>query len=452
MISTRQLVARLGLLFSPVALPAQDLWQGGIAPGYVGAVDQFYLDEANDLFYAVGYINPGVQNGGGSSIYIYDGVSWDTLGVFQGGATGTIINWHDTLVVGGSFGSLYTTFIDNIVAYVNGTWIPFGDFNSSIFKLREIDGDLYAVGAFTEVDGQVASGVAKRVGDHWEPVGLFGSSDPLLRDIIGYQGKIVVCGSVWPSEFENGGILQYDGISWSLVGGGLSTGMGASLAVYKGELYFGGIFPIGAHAGESVMRWNGSEWHSLGVGPQVVNGSYQGNYAVLQMLQHEDDLFVMGGFLYASGVPAQGIATFDSLNWCGFAGNMESAFPQQMGFYHDTLYYSQTELYLWGDTVNKILRFVGDTYHDTCTALQVGLPEVHGSTPWSVRFNAAQQAIMVQSPGSSVRSPVHLFSGAGQLLETDYGPSVRFSAQGLAPGVYVVRSAFHGSRRIVLSP
>lgn len=427
---------------------AQDLWQGDIAPGYVGSVDQFYTDTVNDLLYAVGYLNPGPQTGGGSSVYIYDGYSWDTLGVFQGAAPQSIINWHDTLVIGGGFVWLNGWFVDNIVAYVNGSWIPYGEFNSTIFKLREIDGELYAVGSFNQVDGQQASGVAKRVGDHWEPVGLFGDNTPLLRDIISYQGNIVVAGTVWPTEFENGGILQYDGAEWNLVGGGLSSGQGVCLAVYKEELYFGGNFNIGPHAGEAVMRWNGNEWHDLGIGPQVVNGVYDGNATVLQMEENNGDLFVMGGFLYANGIPAQGIATFDSLNWCGFTGDMDAAFPQQIGFYHDTLYYSQTERYLWGDTVNKVLRFIGDTYRDTCSALQVGVQEMSAAN-YSARYDVQYGAIRVSSMNNANLS-VELRDIHGRLLARHMDTQPVFDARALSEGVYLVCVAGMVAQRVVV--
>lgn len=449
MINAKQHLTGICLLLLPAAVASQELWQGSIVLGYVSSVNQFYTDETNDLLYLVGSISPEATQTGGSSVHVYDGTSWDTLGFFTGGALQTIVNWHDTLIVGGSFGWLDQAVVNNIVARVNGSWIPYGEFNSTIFKLREIDGELYAVGSFNQVDGQQASGVAKRVGDHWEPVGLFGDDDPLLRDIIGYQGNIVVAGSVWPTEMDGGGILQYDGSSWSLVGGGLSTGMGGSLAVYKDELYFCGMFPIGPHVGESIMRWNGTEWRDLGVGPQVVNGSYEFNYTVQHMAVHDDLLFIAGGFRYVSGVPADNIAVYDSLNWCGFGGIFDVGVAQDLGFYHDTLYYSQTERYLWGDTVNKVLRFIGDTYRDTCSALQVGVQEMPSNGDLVVRYDAHQGTITVTAPHTA-RLHAELRDIHGRLLARHTDTQPVFDARALSEGVYLVHVAGRGAQRVVV--
>ncbi|MBK9759885.1 MAG: hypothetical protein IPO90_07940 [Flavobacteriales bacterium] len=88
--------------------------------------------------------------------------------------------------------------------------------------------------------------------------------------------------------------------------------------------------------------------------------------------------------------------------------------PQSIGLYHDTLYYSQSEVVLWGDTVNKILRFIGDTYSDTCGALQVGVGENFRSSGLLIRYNEGEQTVHVDLPNGSSSRPITLFDALGK--------------------------------------
>ncbi|MBL0045031.1 MAG: hypothetical protein IPP33_11770 [Flavobacteriales bacterium] len=271
---------------------AQYPWEGAGAPGRVLFIEQFYNDTIEDCMYAVGQIDLNsdfVIND--NTVLRYRNSVWDTLGIFDN-RTLSIILWHDTLVVGGGFTTVSGLAAEGIVCYANGQWHPYGVIpGGGVFKLRVVNDELYALGSFTSIDGHACRGVAKRDGSEWVNVGLFSDPDGfILVDILSYNGALIACGDVSPDGDEDGGVIRFDGNSWTPLGGGIVGGQGTTMAVYKGELYVGGLFPIGPNPGKSIMRWNGMEWRSLGIGPQIINGSYQYNYQMEDLEVHDDAL------------------------------------------------------------------------------------------------------------------------------------------------------------------
>jgi hypothetical protein len=284
----------------------------------------------------------------------YNGVQWDTLGLF-GNLVHSAVVYHDTLVIGGAFDWMKDTVIKNIACYAGGIWHPYGDMGDEwgdgvVQGLRVIDGELYAVGLFTYADGQLCNGLAKRVGGHWEPLpgwsdlDLF--PDPWLFDIIRYQNELVVGGKFSTTDFSLSNMAQYDGSAWvptcaSCLSGGLD-GI-AAMTEYQGDLYVGGIFYYGSgNAGQGIMRWDGEQWYPLGpVGDGLQNINYSDQYSPdIFDLQVRDGLLWIGGafgFVGHQPTPA-GICTWDGTDFCLLQGSPFSDYYAPFDFYHDTLY------------------------------------------------------------------------------------------------------------------
>lgn len=93
-----------------------------------------------------------------------------------------------------------------------------------------------------------------------------------------------------------------------------TVGGGSALLIDGDEIYAGWgnssawANPPGIPVG--IAKWTGSEWVSLGNGPnRGVNGQ------VFAIAKRNSDLFVAGEFSLAGGVPANNIARWDGANW-----------------------------------------------------------------------------------------------------------------------------------------
>ncbi|MBX2983363.1 MAG: hypothetical protein KF843_11870 [Flavobacteriales bacterium] len=320
-------------------------------------------------------------------LFRYDGSHWDTLGLFGNKILSAVV-YNDTLIVAGAFNTVHDAPIADIACYVNGEWLPYGVFDcginaAHINRLRILDGELYALGAFCNADGQLCNGVAKRVGGQWMPVPGWPSLNfmgtPWVTDIIRFQGRLIVCGNFNSPDFSQKDILQYDGINWVPVCDGcLSGGMDGAyqLIIYKDQLYMAGrYFYSGGNAGQGIMRWDGEQWYGLGPvggGLQTINYSDQYSPSVLKMQERAGLLFLAGEFSFANHMTASGIVTWDGTDFCTLEGGAFTDWCTGMDFYHDTLYVGTSPFAQVGQ---GLVRYLGE-YQVECSTLAV--PEADG--------------------------------------------------------------------------
>jgi len=347
--------------------------------------------------------------------------------------------YHDTLFVAGAFKWMHNDSIWSIACHVDGQWHPYGNFqmyhpfanngnsNGGIWRLRVVNGELYATGDFRYADGQLCKGVAKRVGGHWEPLPGWAElnflGDPRIMDIIRFQGRLVVAGNFsfvghdpWWTD-----ALQYDGTDWGpicdhcLMGG---VGNVAVMAEYKEELYVGGGFYYsGGNAGQGIMRWDGETWRSLGPvggGLQIYNYSDQYTPGIGDLQVRDGLLYISGGYRFVNHMPvAAGICTWDSTDFCLPEGDYFADFFMPIAFYRDTLYgavsgqpYPPPRPDLFG-----LVRYTGD--FTNCTTMGVEEP---------VRAGTALQAVW--DPGGTFtllglpdgRHRVEVYDAQGRLV------------------------------------
>jgi hypothetical protein len=309
------------------------------------------------------------------AVPVYTNGQWDTLGVF-GGRVQTMARWNDTLIAAGPFAGWNGDLSVQHFAYWNGmAWLPFGDFGGSwAYRLKTIDGELYAIGAFDVVDGQSCQGIAKRVGGHWEPVGVFNTaSPPYIQDLVEWNGTLYATGVISYSAQGPNHIAYLSNGEWLPVAPGILSGFGAgrALAVYNDELYVSGSIPIAAgNAGHGIMRWDGQAFHPVGTGFQGIDGAYLYLVGASELEVYDNKLWACGTFSYAGGVPCPGIAYWDGVRWCGLPLGPEPEI-NTIEFFHDTLFAS-CHVNLNGEPVNCAVKFIGSVYSDTCS-VAVGL-------------------------------------------------------------------------------
>jgi hypothetical protein len=437
-----------------LALAANAQWIGANVPGIVMNYTQVYspVDRSNLYYCGWNDLDPfsALRQ---PAILRYNASVWDTLWVDAD--VNTCVEYHDTLFSGGQFAPnlLDSGIAYNVQYWAQQSWHPVGVFDSwDVRRLRVFDDTLYAVGSFRGVDGTEATGLARLDGSHWVPLPLLPDTDCIVADIIKYEDRLVICGNFQINGAT--GIAYLENGQWNILGPGILGGLSSihAMAVYQGDLYVGGQIDMGAgNAGRDIMRWDGTQFQPVGGGLQRNLGDNSGFSDVRGMEEHNGVLYVGGGFRYAGGVPAYGVAGWDGTQWCGVPGNLSDG-PGHLGvgqggmaFYYDTLFVSCGYL-ADGDSVRLAAKFVGTSYADTCSG-PVGLFELEKQVGVQIGYNAELDLITVQAPEAG---EVNVFGPLGHVITRVRGRSLLISTAGWSPGVYFVRVDGHPAHKVVV--
>lgn len=342
-------------------------------------VKQVYSDTVNDALYVCGttWWLPDT----GMSFYRLDQGSgdWDTLGVFDQSIS-TCVIWQDTLIASGGFESVNGDSIEYIAYWDTTGWQPYGQSPLGVQRFKILNNELYALGGFEEADGQPATGIARRVGGHWEPLPpMQNTSFVSVFDIANYQGHLVAVGNIsfTGNPYRDVMILNSDS-TWSPIGpeglyGGFSGATGC--VVYLGDLYVCGWISVNdGNAGQGIMRWDGSQWHDVGGGLTWAPSDFSVTCQATEMKVHNGKLFVSSGCHYAGNVAADGIAVWDGQKWCGLGGSLPQG-CMTFDFLNDTLYANVVN---WPDTSLNypctVVKYLDTDFADTCST-PTGLAE-----------------------------------------------------------------------------
>ena len=218
---------------------------------------------------------------------------------------------------------------------------------------------------------------------------------------IALGGTFSLCGNVPASN-----VVIYDPVQneWSSLGDGITTTPGGATRVlalewFRGDLYVGGEFvKAGAIEAHDLARWDGSQWHSLGVtglnssvnalaadtnfvyvGGSVGFGgvkrwdgntltSIDGELGTVNALALNDQsLFVGGSFSSAGGVQARNIARWDGANWHSLGSGSTNGTLGAV----NAIAIDGNDVYVGGDfsllaggaTARRVARWDGNAWH-----------------------------------------------------------------------------------------
>jgi hypothetical protein len=381
----------------------------------------------------------------------YKDQAWDTLARMDAPAQ-TVIVHRDTLIVAGQFTTINDSAVHRIAYYDAGVWKPYGFFDQTIRRLIELNGTLYAAGGFTVCDSHAATGVAKKTSSGWINVGIIPVQEPpLVFDLIEYNGNIIATGLIRCQGYKD--LVQFDGNEWGPVGtNGLvgSFSGGYALAVYGDDLIIGGTIDITAgNAGHAIMGWNGSEFFSLGIGPQYLLGAYTYLYRVNALVVHHGKLYAGGGFNYADLVPASRLAAWDGTGWCGLGGVIDGE-VRALGIYRDTLIAATWSAQTFnGEDMNNVAAYTGGTDLDTC-GISLGVTTAWNRDALRISPNPATTSIRIS--GADVqRGDLEIRSMDGRLVKTVpiHEGQQEYDISGLAGQCYLLTFIHNGIRQHV---
>ena len=206
------------------------------------------------------------------------------------------------------------------------------------------------------------------------------------------------------------GIAKYDGTQLIDVGGGVrsSTDSGGvySLFVYNNRLYAGGVFDTAGNAPcHNIARWNGTEWQPLdeGIG-------HSGAVAVVRTLtSYKGDLFAGGLFTSAGGIPVKNVARWDGSEWSTIGSTLNGE-VYDLQVYKDYLYAGGA--FEFSSPRNHIARWNGNYWSVPGGGTTFGsiircLTVWHGKLIAGGKFSEIEDSIQVSNLASYEAPPDH---------------------------------------------
>jgi len=395
------------LLFSQFCVYAQNwLTLDGAPNKYLNC---FYDDTVTGkLFVAGTYSLIGGNDYRG--IATWNGAQWDSLGAgiddnFSSfpGNTNSVVRFGNDILIGGVF-SRVGSIASKAMARWDGTqWSTMygGQPSDAVDGIVINNGELYVNGMFDSIGNVSAHGIAKWNGSSW--VSLYGNYDfnnaqDGIRKMIFYHNTLYVSGMFRDPWGTLCRLAKWNGSSWQFMVTDVQGSIAyiADMVVYNDELIVGGLFyQSSGNRANSIMKWNDTLWTD--VGGSIVPTTYNPYPTVKDLEVHNNVLYCVGNFEIIGGISANGLASWDGINWCGYDANFELTPGQSMGaicigFYNDTMYVGGGFHYANGDSIPFLAKWIGGSFVDTC-----------GNTTGLIDYSLQQQEILVYpNPASSV--------------------------------------------------
>ncbi len=208
-----------------------------------------------------------------NNIAKWNGSAWSTL---NGSASGVFspnpvddevraLRVHNSLLyIGGLFSTANFTTVNNIVAFNGASFSTLlAGTNNYVNALNEFNGDLVVGGSFSQVNGALAATHVARwtAANTWATLGggIGGSAVYAFQP---FNGQLVAGCDI------SGGVLSYNGSSWSVLGGGTQGGSATvfTLTVNIQQLVAGGSFvSVGPSQNQAnnIAQWDTASWQGL---------------------------------------------------------------------------------------------------------------------------------------------------------------------------------------------
>jgi len=287
------------------------------------------------------------------------------------GVSALLVNGR-VLVVGGSFERIGEFDAPGLAAWDGGTWSLIGDFPGSyVTDLAPYPGGFVAI---SSGGGALVWRWTGSAWESWHDPSIFGSTtalavqdtsvavaigyyeqgtthfrvqvhtpsgwtvlgedfDDYVQALAWYNGTLYAAGQFHHvGDTAAAAVARWDGASWQALSAELPHSQYffvRTLAVYRDELVAAGYFndPSDATAPNSLARWNGTRWASLGTdGPPFPN--------VSRLRVVGSDLYAVGSFWTPKG--SHGISRWDGTTWY-LDGDRLQSFVQDVALFQNEL-------------------------------------------------------------------------------------------------------------------
>lgn len=417
------------LTITPFLVHAQNWMQLGL--GAYNGVYVLYADTTNNLLYASGDFRT-TANDTIKGIAKWNGTAWDSLGSGLNSSPTAIAFYNGELYAGGGFTQAGTISASHIARWNGVNWdsLPSNNIDNYVFALYEYNSELYVSGMFSYIGATTSRSIAKWSGNSWGTVG----SPPwtLVRAEVmqEYMGELYV-GGYFDADSPN--ILKWNGSNWFSVNPSVSIEQLFSmdppiqaLEVYQNKLYIAGDFYKPYQ--NNIMFWDGSNYFPVGGGVDGV---------IFDMTVFNGELYVVGNFNIAGGVPAKNIAKWDGIQWCSLGSTFDGAIKSVQVF-NNELYIGGTFTLIDGFSISGVAKWIAGNYVDTCGV--VGIAELQENNFFTIYPNPNNGSFTIVSNNLG-NTTIEIYNISGQLIikEVLLKKNTQVILKENPKGVYLVR-------------
>ncbi|MCW3072090.1 MAG: hypothetical protein JWO44_1980 [Bacteroidetes bacterium] len=365
--------------------------------GATDVVHCVFGDTVNNVVYATGFFT---SIGGVSANHIakWDGATWQQVG---SGLPNESSSAHAFDIYNGDLilmNCLFSSFHSQVGRWNGSGWDSIGNnFRDGLFGIRVFNNELYAYGEFLAKNSTIYNSLAKWDGTDWGSIGFpykIGTSPARINCLGMYQNELYAGGLFLDSLGGDAMLAKFNGSYWSIVGGGIhgSFDQVTDMEVYQNELYIAGNFKANdGNISSGILRWDNNSLRDVGGG---ITTNYIYNQ-IADLVVMDNKLYAGGHFEEIGGIPANEIASWDGVNWCGFGNTDYSSINCLTAMNHE-LYLCTGQI--WDvDTMNYITKSIGIPISDTCGHISVGINEQNSITEnLTVYPNPATNQISVE--------------------------------------------------------
>ena len=330
-------------------------------------VEELYSDTVNNLLYGSGSF----KTSAGDTIFgiaKWDGIKWDSLGAGlpSNSRLEDITMYNGELYICGYLTSAGGIPVNGSARWDGATWDSVGGGGAGV-ALHTYNNELYGGGGFT-FNG-VYSPIGKWDGIKWDSVGSPSTypwtSFGTVWAIGDFNGELFLGGHIVSGFTNEGvpkeGITKFDGTTWDgLTPHGVhATGSSCETPVrvfteYNNQLYIGGCFykgdlSVSPNIGSYIVRWDGDSLHDVGGGV---------NQIITDFAIFNGELYAVGDFWYAGGVPAQYIAKWNGTEWCGLGSQFNGAVAS-IEVHNNELYIGGFFTTIDGENISRVAKWIG---------------------------------------------------------------------------------------------
>lgn len=422
-----------------------------IGQGANSWVNAFYEDTTDNMLYIGGWFLT-FDSDTVWGIVKYDGQDAVPLGTGQfpcGNACPGIVSiekYNNDIYVAGAMSGMEGDTTGGFSRWNGTSWDSLGylqDFYGDPADLADLEvynGELYMCGTISYINGQPATGVAKWDGVQFTDLGFpytsTGGSPCNLLKLQHYNGDLIVVSTGCYDQFGGAHKLwKYDGVTWDTMDFNINGFGVGDIDVYNGELYVAGLFDtLGGNPGNYIVGWDGSQLRDVGGG--LWNGG--ANAQVFDLEVWNGRLYAAGLFTEAGGIPAKHLAYWDGVEWCTNGGDFLNG-VYEIGHLNDTMIVA-CHTHVDGIQVNRIAKWVGGSYVDTCGLIATSVFEPNHPDPILLYPNPASEFINIEMEGYHEVCNYKLYLVSGQIVLSGQftGSAVQLSLNGLCSGYYLL--------------
>ena len=342
------------------------------------------------------YAGGGITNFGGVStkgLARWDGTNWYSIGGGVDAGTNTAVDVllldGNSLYVGGNFTNAGGQAINRIAKWDGTNWSALGGgitgaTNAYVRTLVKSGTNLFAAGFFTYAGGVAATNIARWNGVQWSPLGA-GISAPVSA--LAVNGPFLFAGGTLTNAggIAVSNVARWDGTNWSNIGGLSSASSSGVAGTYdyalavdlNGGLLAGGYFTqAGSAAVQSMARWDGTNWGTLGTDNSAGVAGYS-LFTVYGLAAGTEALYAGGLFTLAGHTVVNQIGKWDGTNWSalgdGLVGKMTLARVVGIALKGSDIYVGGIFTNAGGVTVNNIAKWNGTSWSALGTGMTNGV-------------------------------------------------------------------------------